>query len=89
MLKAIATLNNRRTLFLGLQRENTKRLHDDKPIVIDLQALLAGDDPIQDIVIYAAETHRGLHDQLTSLGLPMPPFVEPTPEHTVFHRRGR
>jgi len=82
VLKLYAVINNRHTLMLGLSRENTKRLHDDKPIVVDLQALLqqaTEDGPIQDIVLYAGETDREIHEAVASFIPDVPPFVEPTP----------
>lgn len=89
MLKVVSLVNNRRTLFLGLSRENTMRLHDDQPIAIDLQAMTAGMDPVQDVVIYAAENSRDLHDKLAAAGLEMPPYVEPQPGAPVIIRGPR
>jgi hypothetical protein len=81
MLKAVVRVNNRVTLFLGITRDNTDRLHVDEPIAIDLQVLVqqSGGRPVQDIVLYAGETDRDVYDQLASRGLPLPPFVEPQP----------
>lgn len=59
MLKIGVTVNNRRTLFLGLDRNNTDRLHRDQPIPVDIQALAQGGDldgPFQDVVLVAGET---------------------------------
>ena len=81
MIKMIATINNRRTLFLGLERTNTDRLHDDQPIPIDLQAMLATTDvpDVQDIVLLAGETLAEVYAQLAE-GIPgLPPFQEPVP----------
>lgn len=79
MLKIVSKVNNRNTLFLGLDRTNTTRLHEGKPIVIDAQALVGGGPRIQDIVLCAAETLEELHAEL-SKHLPLPAFVEPDPE---------
>jgi hypothetical protein len=67
MLKVIATVNNRRTLFLGLSRENTRRLHKGQPIPVDAQALTQGallDGPIQDVVLFAGETEDACAEEL-------------------------
>lgn len=79
MLKILATVNNRRTLFLGLDRTNTDRLHEGKPIPVDAQALAATTPggPVQDIVLLAGETQAEIHAEL-SKHLPLPPFQEPT-----------
>lgn len=71
MIKMVATVNNRRTLFLGLSRENTTRLHDDQPIAVDVQALLAllPVDDVQDVVIFAGETEESMADQLRQYGV--------------------
>lgn len=89
MLKIVAVVNNRRTLFLGLARTNTERLHDDQPIVVDSQAIggIEVDGfpcPIQDIVLLAGESLADVHAQLIAAGLPLPPF-EDTP--TVYRRQ--
>lgn len=76
MLKVVTTVNNRRTLFLGLDRENTTRLHEGKPIAVDVQALMAqakDAGPVQDIVIVAAETVELIHRELSRY-LPLPPL---------------
>jgi hypothetical protein len=65
MLKVGATVNNRRTLFLGLDRTNTTRLHAGEPIAVDVQALAVGvGGPFQDVVLFAGET---LEDMATEL----------------------
>lgn len=73
MIKALGTINNRRTLILGLSRENTNRMHKDMPIVVDLQAFLQtadiAKDPIQDIVIFAGETEDAMKEQMIQTGL--------------------
>ena len=79
MLKVVAEVNNRRTLFVGLSRENTVRMHRGQPIAVDVQALLAqvkevGD--VQDIIIFAGESDRDVHATLAEY-LPLPPFSEP------------
>lgn len=79
MLKVLATVNNRRTLFLGLDRVNTARLHEGKPIHVDAQALAAtAEGPVQDVVLFAGETTAEIHAELSQY-LPLPPFQEPTP----------
>lgn len=90
MHKAYALVNNRRTLFLGLTRKNTERLHEDKPIHIDLQAMLATstlDGPVQDLVITAGETERDTYEMWSQF-LPLPPYVEVGPDDapSVFRR---
>lgn len=79
MLKVVATVNNRRTLFLGLDRENSNRLHEGKPIVVDLQALApVGDGRLQDLVLCAGQTLAEVHAELSQF-LPLPPWEgEPT-----------
>lgn len=66
MLKAMALVNNRRTLFLGLSRENTRRLHEGLPIAVDAQALaqMAQGEPVQDIVLFAGETEEACAAEL-------------------------
>lgn len=77
MIKIVSTVNNRQTLFLGLDRANTTRLHEGQPIVFDAQVLLRGlDEPVQDIVICAGETLEELHGELSKY-LPLPPFTTP------------
>lgn len=78
MLKIVATINNRQTLFLGLDRENTARLHEGEPIAVDIQALVHGSNgvPIQDIVLCAGETLADLHRDLSQF-LPLPPMEQP------------
>ncbi len=92
MLKVLATVNNRRTLFLGLERENTARLHDDKPIVLDLQAMTQSIEmaaPVQDIVILAGETLRDVYAQLLEVMPELPPYVEPEPDQPPWtYRKG-
>ena len=91
MLKAVATVNNRRTLFLGLDRTNTERLHGDQPIVIDVQALLAGGPytDVQDLVITAHETLADAHAAWSEL-MPLPPYRDVGPDDAphVYVRRG-
>lgn len=80
MLKIVATVNNRKTLFLGLDRANTTRLHLGKPIVVDAQALIpTGTGQVQDIVLCAAETAAELHAELSRY-MPLPPYVETGPD---------
>lgn len=75
MLKVVATVNNRQTLFLGLDRQNTKRLHAGEPIHFDLQALTAQIADVQDVVICAGETVAEIHAELSQyLPLPEPPL---------------
>lgn len=77
MLKIVATVNNRQTLFLGLDRENTTRLHEGKPIAVDAQALTQQSQggPVQDIVLCAGETLDDLHKELGQF-LPLPPMKQ-------------
>lgn len=78
MLKVLTTVNNRRTLFLGLDRENTNRLHGGKPIAVDVQALAATvDGEVQDVVLFAGETLADVHAELSQF-VPLPPLEEPT-----------
>lgn len=79
MLKIVAKVNNRSTLFLGLDRTNTTRLHEGKPIVLDAQALVGGGPRIQDIVLCAGETLEEIHAEL-SKHMTLPAYVEPEPE---------
>lgn len=76
MLKIVASVNNRETLFLGLDRENTTRLHEGKPIVVDAQALTAQlkHGPIQDVVLCAGETLDDIHAELSQY-IPLPPMA--------------
>lgn len=78
VLKIVATINNRRTLILGLSRENTTRLHDNKPIAVDVQALTAAlsEGPVQDIFICAGETERDLHMEWSGLIPNLPSYEE-------------
>ena len=67
VLRVVATVNNRRTLFLGLSRENTRRLHQNEPIPVDAQALAQTsllDGPIQDVVLFAGETEDACAEEL-------------------------
>lgn len=80
MLKAMAQINGRKTLILGLERANMERLIADQPIAIDVQALLQATpsiDEVQDIWLVGGETLADVHADLAK-GLPMPPFEEPT-----------
>lgn len=80
MIKAVAHINNRATLILGLDRRNTDSIHAAKPIVVDLQAILQGSpntEAVQDIVIVAGETLQQVHADLARF-LPLPPYEEPT-----------
>lgn len=74
MIRVVATVNNRITLFLGIDRENTERMLAGSPITCDAQALATNSPgPIQDIVIYAGETLEAAHTQLAQY-LPLPPY---------------
>ena len=75
MLKIVATVNNRQTLFLGLDRENTTRLHEGKPIAVDVQALnqTSRGGPVQDVMLCAGETLEDIHRELGQY-LPLPPM---------------
>jgi hypothetical protein len=81
MLQVLTTVNNRTTLLLGLDRENTARLHDGQPIVVDAQALLAqvDSDRVQDVAIFAGETLADLHRDLSEY-LPLPPPLAADPD---------
>jgi hypothetical protein len=71
MIKVIAQINNRKTLILGIARDNVDLMMTDHPMIIDLQALQQEAkmwEPIQDIIIIADETLEALHAQL-SVGL--------------------
>jgi hypothetical protein len=71
MIKVVGIINNRRTLILGLSRENTTRLHKDQPIAVDVQALLTPTDilDIQDIIVFAGETEESMATQLRKYGV--------------------
>lgn len=74
-IKAIARVNNRTTLFVGLSRANTTRLHEDQPIPIDLKAMLQltpNVDEIEDLVIFAEEDEDAMLVRLRSIGLDIP-----------------
>lgn len=86
MLKIVAVVNNRKTLFLGLSKVNTSRLLDGKPSVIDVQALVAGAEPVQDIVLCAGETDKVVYDELAQY-IDLPPYREPRPDETIIHRQ--
>lgn len=76
MLRIVATVNNRQTLFLGLDRTNTDRMHQGDPVVVDLQALTANiEQPVQDIVLCADETLADIHADLSRF-LPLPPLED-------------
>jgi hypothetical protein len=82
VIKMLAQLHGRRTLFLGLTRENTARLHGNEPIAVDVQALLAQvpeSDAVQDVIIFAGEDLKQVHGQLKPFFPDLPPFEEPTP----------
>lgn len=74
MLKIVANLDGRATLFLGIDRENTSRLHADMPIKVNAEELLepTGMDQVQDVVLIAGETMADILDQLRRAGLPLP-----------------
>lgn len=73
MLKIVATSQTpngpQSTLYLGLERANTDRLHDNKPILIDMAELPKSFDRI---VILAGESIADVYDDLRAIGLPMP-----------------
>jgi hypothetical protein len=71
MIKVVGIINNRRTLILGLSRENTTRLHKNQPIAVDVQALLTPTDilDIQDIIVFAGETEESMATQLRKYGV--------------------
>jgi hypothetical protein len=81
MLKIVAEVNNRQTLFLGMSRLTTAKLHMGQPIPIDIQALAqtSGGKPIQDVILCAGDTDKDVYDELKKYMPQLPPFVEPTP----------
>lgn len=54
------------SLFLGLSRENTKRLHDNKPIMFRLRDVQP-DLPDISVVIMAGESNDELMEDLRSM----------------------
>jgi hypothetical protein len=78
VIRAVATVNNRCTMFVGLDRNNTTMLHEGHPIAIDVQAIMAQvpADQVQDLVIFAGETLKAAHEELGEY-LPLPPFDQP------------
>ena len=82
MLKAIATIGNRRTLIIGLERENWNRINADMPIALNVRELLADSpntDAIDDIWLIGGETLADVHAQLKVVIPTMPDYEEPTP----------
>lgn len=78
MIRLVAEIHNRRTMLLGLDRENTSRLHAGKPIVVDLQAMSSNvEGDLQDLVLCAGETLGDIHDELSRYIPGLPPFEEP------------
>lgn len=74
VLKVVAQVEGLNVLFCGLDRENTTRLHDGRPIVVELLELIASmpeDSTIDRLVVFAGET---LEDCRRELGhfLPLP-----------------
>lgn len=63
MIKAVAKVRGRDTVILGLSAENTRRLLDDKPILIDLQEI---DPRLPDLTILlcGGKTEDGIRGQL-------------------------
>lgn len=76
MIKAVGKNKNGDTVvFLGLSRENTRRLHDDKPIVVHLQEL----DPrlpAMDVVLLADETEEAMEAKFKLIPGWPPPGME-------------
>lgn len=83
MIKAIAVVNGRTTLLLGLSVENFGRMMADKPIAVDVQAMFAMPEPrpIQDVVLIAGEFEEAMVQALREAGWPIPQDVE---EGTVY-----
>jgi hypothetical protein len=78
VIKAVATTRDGRTaVFLGLSRENTDRLHDNKPMVVRLRELHPA-LPDLDIVLLAGETEVDIREDLRVLG-PARPEGDPRP----------
>lgn len=77
MLKIVANVGGRATLFLGIDRANTERLHADMPIKVNAEELLepTSMDKVQDVVLVAGETVADLIDQLRRGGMPIPEDV--------------
>lgn len=72
MIKAVGTDGQGKTLvILGLSRENTRRLHKDEPIVMNLAELATPGVELPDvsIMILAGESEAEIS---TKLGRPMP-----------------
>lgn len=76
MMKArTVTKDGRPVILIGLDRENTKRLHDGKPIRVDLReappkGLLIPGGPI--LYLIAGETLKDIADELTKAGIEFP-----------------
>lgn len=84
MIKLVAEINNRRTLILGLSRMNSVNLHNGRPIIIDVQALIEsiqateGSRPPQDIVLCAGDTEEDIYAELRDHMPQLPPIEEIT-----------
>lgn len=79
MIKVVIQMGKSRTLFIGLDRTNTDRLHNDEPIMLHLGDLLkkAKLVEVDEIVIFADETLDAAYHQLdTHIPGVLPPFQE-------------
>lgn len=56
--------SGQKVMFIGLDRENTKRLHDNQPIVFEPEVL-----PGLRVVILAGETLDDVREDLRALGI--------------------
>ncbi len=67
MIKAVAGAEESPTVFLGLSRENTRRLLADQPIVVKLRDLHPA-LPDLTVVLLGGETEELIEAQLRALG---------------------
>lgn len=73
MIKGTGNRNGTPVLLLGLTKENTTRLHDDKPILISAKEMIEMGFPPMEIAIVAGETEASISKALG--GLPLQPEV--------------
>lgn len=68
MIKAVAGGPARPTVFLGLSRENTDRLHANQPIAVRLRELHPNLPDIT-VVLLAGDTEDDIAEDLAALGV--------------------
>lgn len=79
MIKMIATLGGKKTLFLGLERLNTEKMHDGKPIRVDVAELIEGfedKDAFDEVIVWAGETLEDAYNELREAIPDLPPYEE-------------